>query len=233
MTSTRRAFGWSLAASAITLGFWEPLAAFARADDDDDGPQNVFISPCGQPFRARRGAPYPVVDWFKQADKNGDGRLDHAEFMADAEAFFKILDRNGDGVLSGFEIAVYEHNVAPEILGFHVKVSEGGARLWLAQAERPGEIAPGGDLPNAPKRPKDLDESGEGASPYGFFQTPEPVTAADTDFRGIVRKVNYMKLADEHFTELDKDGDGYLSLAKLPKTQMQKLVERAYGRRRG
>jgi hypothetical protein len=230
MTTTRRAFGWRLAASAIILGCWEPVSALARVDDDD-GPENVFISPCGKPFRAPPGAPYPVVDWFKQADKDGDGKLDHAEFMADAEAFFKVLDINGDGVLDNYEVAVYEHRIAPEIIGYRMKVSQGGAFLWRAQVDRPGEIDPGGDVPNTPK-PKGLDESGQGAAPYGFFESPEPVMAADTEFRGFVRKVNFMRLADRHFTELDKDSDGYLTLAKLPKTPMQKLVERAYGHRR-
>ena len=119
----------------------------AAARDPDDWP-NVFISPMGKPFRAKLGAPYPVADWFKAADKDGDGKLDHAEFMADAGAFFDVLDLNHDGALNSYEVAAYEHNVAPEILGYNVPVSDlrgapslpglslpgnGGARLWLAQ----------------------------------------------------------------------------------------------------
>ena len=70
-----------------------------------------------------------------------------------------------------------------------------------------------------------VDVSGVGASPYGFFNAPEPVTAADTDFRGLVFKANFLKLADHHFTVLDKDGVGYLTLDKLPKTLIQQKLD--------
>jgi hypothetical protein len=71
-----------------------------------------------------------------------------------------------------------------------------------------------------------LDESGLGASPYGLFNAPEPVTAADTDFRGLVKKDNFLRLANHHFTLLDQDGAGYLTLAKLPKTLIQQKLEK-------
>ena len=206
------------------------------AEDDDDAPENVFFSPHGQPFRARTGAPYPVVDWFKQADKNGDGKIDKAEFLADAEAFFKLIDHNGDGVLSHYEVTVYEHNVAPEILGARVQVSDtGAARLWLAQISRPGPVDPGGASAegDAPVVKDHLDVSGQGAAPFSFFEEPEPLLAADLNIDGIIRKGNFLKVAGDHFAALDVDGVGYLTLAKLPKTPIQKLVEKSQrGRRR-
>ena len=220
MTSTRRQFTSTLTAAAGALGLLG--AGAARAQDEDDLPPNVFISPCGQPFRARRGAPYPVVDWFKEADKNGDGRLDHAEFMADTEAFFKVLDLNGDGVLDGYEVSIYEHRVAPEILGYRVDVGAltppwstyGRARLWLAQASgMPGPTSQMDTEPAEHPQKQTLDESGQGGSPYGFFNAPEPVTAADSDFRGLIKKPNFLALAERHFTALDHDGAGYLTLA--------------------
>jgi hypothetical protein len=76
----------------------------------------LFISPCGEPFRAVAKAPYPVAAWFARADKNGDGAIDRAEFRADADAFFDVLDVNHDGVISGFEVSRYEHLIVPEIL---------------------------------------------------------------------------------------------------------------------
>jgi hypothetical protein len=237
MTSTRRQFAFTLTAATAATGLFGAARALAQ---DDDTPPNVFISPCGKPFRAPMAAPYPVVNWFRQADTNGDGKLDHAEFMADTEAFFKVLDINGDGVLDGYEIAIYEHRVAPEILGYRVDVGAlqppwvpGRARLWLAQ---------GGGMPGSPGASEDheptdkpqkqtLDESGQGASPYGLFNAPEPVTAADADFRGLVKKDNFLKLADHHFTLLDSDGAGYLTLAKLPKTLIQQRLEKIGHRR--
>jgi hypothetical protein len=240
MTSTRRQFARTLSAATAAVGLFGAARAVAQ---DDDTPPNVFISPCGRPFRAPMAAPYPVVNWFKQADTNGDGKLDHAEFMADTEAFFKILDINGDGVLDGYEISIYEHRVAPEILGYRVDVGAlqppwvpGRPRLLLAQM--PGQSgAPGNPGASEDHEPSDkpqkqtLDESGLGASPYGLFNAPEPVTAADTDFRGLVKKDNFLKLANHHFTLLDQDGVGYLTLAKLPKTLIQQKLEKIGHRR--
>jgi hypothetical protein len=219
MLVSRRGLGLGVAALAV-VG-----AGAAGAAGDDDWP-NVFISPCGQPFRARPGAPYPVVDWFKQVDKDGDGKIERAEFVADAEAFFKVLDKNGDGVVDSYEVAIYEHNIAPEVLGFNVPVSDrrrlhDGARLWLAQIATPDG---GYEQPNEPTRPSD--EPPMGAAPYTLIETPEPITAADTDFSGVIRKANFLALADRRFTALDSGDLGYLTLAKLPKTYVQKIFER-------
>jgi hypothetical protein len=238
MISTRRgtlALLGLLAASPLWPGVPEARDARPRDDDDDDTAlPNVFISPCGQPFRAHVGAPYPVDLWFKQADANGDGKLDRAEFVADAAAFFKKLDFRGEGVLTPTIVALYEQRIAPEVLGKRVRLSRGGARLgrdgarlWLAQGYGGGggHIDPGGDVPNSPdNKPKGLNESGAGASPYSFFDEPEPLTAADFDFNGFIRKANFLKLADSHFTTLDRTNAGFLTLAGLPLTPIQKQL---------
>jgi hypothetical protein len=240
---TRRVLGRS-AAAAIALAA-APRAALAALDEADT-PPNVFISPCGQPFRAHITAPYPVVDWFKNADKNGDGKLDRDEFVADAGAFFAFLDVNGDGVLDNYEISRYEHQVAPEILGMRVNIGDlrgaryYGGRFWLAQYggggggdgggggvndSEFGKVAPDPDTDQRP--PHDIDESGQGAAPYSFFSEPEPVMAADEDLNGIIRKAAFLRLADRHFSRLDTGEAGFLTLAGLPKTQIQVRVERA------
>jgi hypothetical protein len=237
MTSTRRQFARTLSAATAVVGLFGGARAVAQ---DDDTPPNVFISPCGRPFRAPLAAPYPVADWFKLADANGDGKLDHAEFMADTEAFFKILDINGDGVLDGYEISIYEHRVAPEILGYRVDVGAlqppwipGRPRLWQAQGSGMPSPSPSDDHEPTDKPQKQtIDESGQGASPYGLFNAPEPVTAADVDFRGLVAKANFLKLADRHFTALDKTSAGYLTLAGLPKTLIQQRLEHTGKHRR-
>ncbi len=254
---TRRRLGWSLAALAVAPGATGSLAL--AAPDEGDATPNVFISPCGQPFRARITDPYPVVVWFKQADKNGDGKLDRGEFLADAEAFFKLLDVNGDGVIDSREVSRYEHAIAPEVLGFRVKVGDlrggtglYGGRLWRAQmmggdmSGGPGggptgggpsiggnaPIAPGEDEPPEARPPHDIDESGQGASPYGFFAEPEPVMAADENLNGRIRKAAFLRLAGRHFDRLDPNGIGYLTLDKLPKTAIQLRVEREQRRGR-
>jgi hypothetical protein len=226
---TRRQALWSLLAMSA-------VATQARAadDDDEDAVPNTFISPCGQPFRAPQGAPYPVADWFKAADKNADGKLDHAEFVADAAAFFAVLDVNNDGALSRHEVTLYEQRVAPEIIGARIRTSWIGARLWLAQMDRPGPIDPGGDQPSddEDKKPPPLDESSQGAAPYGLLGEPEPVLAADLDLNGVITRQNFLKLADMHFKTLDTESRGYLTLATLPKTQVQTLLGKSQPKKR-
>jgi len=237
MITTRRQFAVPLFGLAILGGLFPTAdaASAAMALEDDGLPPNVFFSPHGQPFRARRDADYPVVDWFRQADADGDGKLTHKEFLADALNFFRYLDLNSDGVLDRIEINVYENKIAPEVLGAHLNLGanqDPRARKWLVQAHPETSIDPGGDVPNAPATPKGLDESGVGASPYGFFQEPEPVAAADLDLKGVVSRANFLKLAEMHFTTLDESGAGYLTLARLPKTEAQKVLERARPHRR-
>jgi hypothetical protein len=231
MSLSRRTFGWSLA------GLFAASAAPAMARDPGDWP-NVFIAPMGRPFRAKMGAPYPVVDWFKAADKDGDGKLDHAEFMADAGGFFDYLDLNHDGQLSSYEVVVYERVVAPEILGLNVAVSDlrgapaapghGGARLWLAQLGGPGSDVPVYDGNGPDGQDKTAAEIiPEGAAPFSFLNVPEPLAAADVDFSGVITKANFLKVADRRFNTLDHDQLGYLTAAKLPKTFVQKKLELA------
>ncbi|MGA2951900.1 MAG: hypothetical protein ABSD80_06665 [Caulobacteraceae bacterium] len=249
MTDRRSALAYLLLAPLLPAS-----AAFAapkpkRPDDDDDdstrGIPNMFISPCGEPFRAADGAPYPVVDWFKQADANGDDKVDRAEFRADADRFFKKLDLNGDGALSRYEITVYEHKWVPEILGGTVGVgfNDAAPRLWLAQysgGPGPGgalggvnaSINPQGDKPMAtPKAPEGLNETGVGASPYSFFDEPEPIMTADLNVNGLILRDNFLKVADMHFDSLDPDGRGYLTLKTLPQTTVEKLLNQSHHRK--
>jgi EF hand len=241
MIITRRTLVGSLpqlAAMASVAGLY-PFRAGAVPTDGGPWP-NVFISPCGWPFRAKEGAPYPVGNWFKHVDKNADGRIDKAEFLADTEIFFNFLDQNKDGVLGPEEVDFYEHRIAPEVLGGRVEVSDGRARRRVRNLcqmggqpggqggaiDRPAPIDPGGPPTDLPPHHDHLDESGEGAAPYSFFDEPEPVTAADLDFRGLILKAEFMKLADAHFTTLDRDNQGFLTLAGLPKTPVQKRLEK-------
>ena len=225
MTDRRSALAYLLLAPLLPAS-----AAFAapkpkRPDDDDDdstrGIPNMFISPCGEPFRAADGAPYPVVDWFKQADANGDGAL------------------------SRYEITVYEHKWVPEILGGTVGVgfNDAAPRLWLAQysgGPGPGgalggvnaSINPQGDKPMAtPKAPEGLNETGVGASPYSFFDEPEPIMTADLNVNGLILRDNFLKVADMHFDSLDPDGRGYLTLKTLPQTTVEKLLNQSHHRK--
>jgi hypothetical protein len=259
MFTTRRRFAALVSGSLAAAGLVHGLPALARGAADD-APPNVFFSPHGRPYRAPSGAPYPVVDWFKQADRNGDGRLDRDEFVADAAAFFDVLDLNADGVLDTAEISLYEHRIAPEVLGMRVTVLAGGQQLvapgapglWLAQygpmggpispngrdnglpgapghggnAPDQGGVLPGDVQTNAPNRPNP-DAELVGAAPYGLIADPEPVTASDPDylFEGVVKRAHFLSHAHDNFARLDVERSGYLSLAGLPQSRVQKLLE--------
>jgi len=139
MLITRRRLARLLSGSVAAAGIVGGFPALARGDGE--GPPNVFFSPHGRPYRAPDGAAYPVADWFKDADRKGDGKIDRDAFIADAAAFFDVLDVDGDGALDAAEIAVYEHEIAPEVLGMRVRVYANGPtpsgprapRLWRAQ----------------------------------------------------------------------------------------------------
>jgi len=262
MFTTRRRFATLASGSLLAAGLL-PAAALAQADRGD--PPNVFISPAGRPYRAPAGAPYPVADWFRDADRNGDGKLDAGEFEADAAAFFDFLDQKGDGVLDADEVAFYEHRIAPEVRGMRVTVyadartvvAPGGARLWLAQygpfeggpfgpgnqQQSPtgpggpgqpklssdpqrGAIVPKDALPGGPPAPKPV-AGGDGATPYGLTREPEPVTAGDPDYltQGIVRRASFLAHSRSNFALLDTSRSGYLTLAGLPQSSVQKLLE--------
>jgi hypothetical protein len=200
------------------------VAGCASSDDGDrTGPErgappkpaaSLFISPSGQPFRAAPGEPYPVVKWFAHADKNNDGRLDRAEFRADAEAFFHDLDENHDGVIDGFELGDYEQKIAPEISGAYGETSgfSGGPR------RRPG--AGGGRGGSA-----DSAAVLQGAAVFGLLNEPEPVSAADLDLSGRITLAEFLTMADRRFDLLDVKHLGYLTLADLPKTAAQTMAE--------
>jgi hypothetical protein len=236
MSWTRRRAALAFLAFSGVAPLLSASAALGE-EDVDDGLPNLFISPHGEPFRGAAGAPYPVVDWFRGANKKADGKLDHDEFVADAERFFKRLDLNGDGVLSHYEIQVYEQKLVPEITTTTIRVGQGRARLWLAQyspsSVGSAPIDPSGDKPIEPHKPNTgPDYSGEGASPYGFFEEPEPVMTADFNVNGIITKDNFLKVADMHFTTLDADQKGFLVLKALPETRMEKLLDTIRHRRR-
>jgi len=203
----------------------------------------LFISPCGEPYRGKAGDPYPVALWFKQADLNHDGVIDKAEFRADHAGFFDALDADGDGYLNGPEVAFYERRLVPDILGPELSRLDAappipgrdGARLLLAQlpglgqspeGSHPGDRSgyldqgargPENDLGATRPRQREL----LGAAAYGLLAEAEPVRAADTDLDGRISKAEFLAAADRRFKRLDKRGDGKLTLDELPMTAAQ------------
>src|SRR5881628_615562 len=120
------------------------LAAFAQAAASPSvSPRNAivvtghggvpFISPMGEPIRARKPNEDTLARWFGQVDRNHDGFLTPDELQADAQRYFtEVLDTDHNGQIDPDELVRYEWTVAPEI--------QVNSRLRRARA--PGEAPP-------------------------------------------------------------------------------------------
>jgi len=226
---------------------------FVRTADEDAPLTQLFISPSGEPFRAKAGDPYPVVAWFKRADSDHDGQLDRSEFVADAMQFFQKLDANGDGFIDSRELYYYEHITVPEIMAGQQpssalapqfrRVAEfeqvqmggmgGGGGGGIGGLGGP-PVSNGDDTP-PPSHPDTSDPNRlVGAAPYNLLGEPEPVAASDLSFSGKISQADFKTRANQRFDVLDADQRGYLTLESLPKTVVQTLQKpHRPGKRRG
>ena len=182
-------------------------------------PWAPFISPMGEPFRARTADEQPIVRWFQQADRNGDGILTADEMRADAARYFAILDADHDGEIDPDELRVYEQDIATE-----VQVNS----RW----KRPREDVPASAPAEAPKRPEHHSRRGpggfgdngidgyqmyglQGAARYGLLNIPEPVAGADADFDRSITLDEFERAAARRFQILDTKQAGRLALQDL------------------
>jgi Ca2+-binding EF-hand superfamily protein len=207
-----------------------PPGAGDAGEDRGPGPRGqLFISPMGQPFRGERGSGDPQDVWFDNADTNHDGGLSRAEFATDAARFFKILDRGHDGEIDPDDITYYETVLAPEI-----RVGGGGAariakRVGLPGGGHRGGGGPGGGGHGNGGRHGGGESGGgqggetrvtydkQGASRFSYFDFPEPVTVADSNFNRGVDPGEFEHAADTRFALLDRNGDGRIDRRELPR----------------
>src|SRR5258708_15153970 len=179
----------------------------------------LFISPMGEPFRARGRNDDPLADWFAQADRNHDGYLTLDEMQQDAERFFALLDVNHDGEIDPDEVMRYENVVAPEIQsGPHSSMTalERESQTGGSDGRRGGRGSHGGGHRSGRGRSqRDDNESHQGAARSGPLDLPEPVISADTDFDRGVSRAEFQQSAAQRFLTLDIDHKGRLTLAGL------------------
>ncbi len=173
-----------------------------------------FISPMGEPFRARTTADDTFMLWFKQADRDGDGVLTPAEMQADADRFFARLDLDHNGEIDPEELIQYEWQLAPEIqVGMRRVPAPGEPKT--KKTERPGDEQVGiaGYAPGGPRR--DKDDGPQGAARYALLNIPEPVAAADSNFDRGISLAEFRAAAQARFQLLDTARAGRVSIAQL------------------
>jgi len=195
-------------------------------------PWAPFISPMGEPYRARNSTDDTLADWFNRADRNHDGVLTQDEMLADAERFFATLDTNQDRQIDPDELAHYEYEIAPDI-----QVNSRTRRL-------PGQPVPAtsagasDDYQSRGTREKrradddttlGLGGALQGAARYGLLNMPEPVAAADMDFNRAISIDEFRQAALARFQLLDTGHQGKLTLAQL---EAMRLTTQTNGARR-
>ncbi|MES2055234.1 MAG: EF-hand domain-containing protein [Pseudomonadota bacterium] len=190
----------------------------------------LFISPMGEPFRGDK----PADAWFDGADTNHDDALDLAEFTQDERRFFALLDRGHDGEIDPDDIENYETAIAPEIRvrdfggggggahrgggggggGRHGGGGGGGHRGGGGGMRGGGG---GGESEASPSGGETRVTYGkQGAARFSYFDFPEPVTIADTNFNRGVDAREFDTAARQRFALLDKNGDGKIEKSELP-----------------
>lgn len=185
-----------------------------------------FISPMGEPYRARTKDDDTLADWFYRADRNHDGVLTADEMEADAERFFQTLDTDHNGEIDPDELANYEYEIAPDI------------QVNSRTERKPGDPPPivradidNPDLDDPPsradikreqrKRQRDgadalgINGALQGGARYSLLNIPEPVAAADTDFNRAISREEFKEAAAARFALLDSAHQGRLTLMQL------------------
>jgi Ca2+-binding EF-hand superfamily protein len=177
-------------------------------------PWAPFISPMGEPFRARTTADNTLALWFNQADRNRDGALTPDEMQADAERFFATLDTDHDGEIGPEELVHYEWEVAPEI--------QVNSRWKRSREQAAAEAQQGANQPRAGNgrgrggvEGYDPNAAIQGAARYALLNIPQPVAAADADLNRGITLAEFRQAASYRFRLLDTKRQGRLTLLEL------------------
>jgi hypothetical protein len=185
-----------------------------------------FISPMGEPFRARTKADDTLVLWFARADTNGDGAITPDEMQADATRFFAALDSNADGEIEPEELVHYEWEVAPDVQVSARKLPAPGETPDASEKRRrAADLAALDDDDLSRRRGKRANKGNlEGAARYGLLNLPEPVAAADADFNRGISLREFGLAAASRFELLDTAKHGRLTLPQLQEIRTAHLL---------
>lgn len=186
-----------------------------------------FISPMGEPFRARTRTDDTLALWFARADGNRDGAITPVEMQADAVRFFATLDTNSDGEIDPEELVHYEWEIAPDIqVSAKMRPAPGETAEIREKRRRDADLAAVDD-DDFPRRRGKKSKQGnlEGAARYGLLNLPEPVAAADADFNRGVSLEEFRLAAASRFQILDTARQGRLSLPQLQEVRAAHLLD--------
>ena len=178
-----------------------------------------FISPMGEPYRARTRDDDTLADWFRKADRDHDGRLTADEMQADAERFFATLDTDHDGEIDPEELAHYEYDVAPDIQV--MSRTRHSPNDPIPAAGRRSDESDEGNVKSRRRRGQEEDAQLaiggglQGGARYSLLNIPEPVAAADTDFNRGISLAEFKQAAAARFDLLDSTHEGRLTLEAL------------------
>jgi len=174
---------------------------------------SVYLSLMGEPFRTNAAGEDPFDQWFKLADRDGDGAISRLELQQDAQAFFATLDVDGDKVIDGDEMAAYERD-APS----RTRVAGGEGATLSSRRPTPTSSAPvpkgqvaivsSGSVPSATRV-----HPGGGRNTSTDVAQPVAMTDFNLDRRVTVDEFN--KAAARRFTNYDTDQDNKLSRKEL------------------
>ena len=175
-----------------------------------------FISPMGEPFGPKAEGDDTLATWFRQADRNHDGFLTHAEMQVDAERFFATLDTDRSGEIDPDELARYEWQIAPEI--------QVNSRLRRQRGQKPDPKEEAKERRRAKRGDDRFDP--QGAARYALLNIPQPVAAADLDLNRGVSLIEFKEAATYRFGLLDTAKQGQLSLNQLAAVRIARLNDR-------
>ncbi|HEY0053642.1 MAG TPA: hypothetical protein VGB49_09535 [Caulobacteraceae bacterium] len=226
----------ALAALALCAGAAQAQVAAAA--------RQLFVSPAGEPFRARGDEPYPSAVWFAQADADHDGAIVPAEMTADAQRAFLLYDVDRDGRINGAEVQRYESEIVPEMLG-HPYLGPPASRgpsvqppappVRLNAGQMPGQGRGGGTSDRGPtnaqinratRQPRPTANGLSGAGPFSFLNVAQPLRAADLDLSRSTTAEEFVTAAQRWFVRLDANADGRLLFEELPQTPVQRMGRR-------
>jgi hypothetical protein len=188
-----------------------------------------FISPMGEPFRARSTSENTLAKWLNQADRNRDGHITADEMQADAERFFATLDTDGNREIGPEELIRYEWEVAPEI---QVNSKRRRTPEEASRNPQPKEARQREDDPDR-HLTRSLHEGLQGGARYALLNIPEPVAAADADLNRAITLGEFRQAAAERFQLLDSARKGRLTLQDLEARRFALDATRSEPRRRG